>query len=84
MNLVEQIVDIAEHIEMGDPIDWGMLQINERDAYNTIALGVLENYLAGDRDDRDMILLATTVKLLVENFVLNLKLMESINQRNLL
>jgi hypothetical protein len=76
MNLTEQLVELAEQIELGDPIDWGMLSINEHDAYKLIASGVLDSYLGTDPDSRDMILLATVVKLTVENFVLNLKLMQ--------
>lgn len=79
MTLVEQIAALAQEVESGDPIDWGMLAINEDDAYKLIAAGVLEMYLSGDKDQRDMILLATTVKLTVENFVLNLKLAEKNN-----
>jgi len=74
VNLVEQLVLIAEEIETADPIDWGMLEIDEHDAYTLMATGVLENYLTTDSDDRDMVMLATVVKLTVENFVLNLKL----------
>lgn len=77
MNLTEQLVELAEQIEVGDPIDWGMLSINEHDAYKLIAGGVLDSYLGTDPDSRDMILLATVVKLTVENFVLNLKLMQA-------
>jgi len=76
MNLVEQLIELAEAVESSDPIDWGMLSISERDAYNLIAPTILENYLASDADSRDMMLLAITVKLTVENFVLNLKLLQ--------
>lgn len=79
MTLVERIAALAQEVESGDPIDWGMLAINEDDAYKLIAAGVLEMYLSGDKDQRDMVLLATTVKLTVENFVLNLKLAEKNN-----
>jgi hypothetical protein len=76
MNLTEQLVELAEQIEMGDPIDWGMLNINEHTAYELMSAGVLDNYLGMDPDCRDMMLLATVVKLTVENFALNLKLMQ--------
>lgn len=76
MNLTEQLVALAEEIETTDPIDWGMLAINEHDAYELIAGSILENYLATDADSRDMMLLAVAVKLTVENFVLNLKLLQ--------
>jgi hypothetical protein len=77
MNLTEQLVELALEIEMADPIDWGMLSINERDAYAMIASSVLEQYLLTDKDERDMMLLAIVVKLTVENFVLNLKLLQN-------
>ncbi len=77
MNLTEQLVELALEIEMADPIDWGMLSINERDAYDMIASSVLEQYLLIDKEERDMMLLAIVVKLTVENFVLNLKLLQN-------
>lgn len=74
MTLVDQLVSIAQEIEVTDPIDWGMLSISEEAAYRMIATSILDGYLADDADKREMILLATVVKLAVENFVLNLKL----------
>ena len=74
MITVKQLVKIAEEIELGDPIDWGMLSIDEHQAYLFIAGSVLENYSSSDPGDRELMLLASVVKLTVENFVLNLKL----------
>jgi hypothetical protein len=74
MITVEQLVEIAEEIELGDPIDWGMLSVDEHQAYLFLATGVLENYKASDPSDRELMLLATVVKLVVENFVLSLHL----------
>ena len=76
LTLVEQIVEIAQEIESEDPIDWAMLAIDEKTAYTMMATSILENYLMTDKDSRDMMLLATAVKLTVENFVLNLKLLQ--------
>ena len=76
MNLTEQLVALAQEIEISDPIDWGMLSISEDAAYHMIAASVLDEYLSTDRDSRDMMLLAIVVKLTVENFVLNLKLLQ--------
>lgn len=76
MNLTEQLVELAKEVEMGDPIDWGMLAISEDDAYRLMAGGVLDNYLSTDKDTREMMLLAVATKLTVENFVLNLKLQQ--------
>lgn len=71
---VDQLVEIAEAIELGDPIDWGMLSVDEHQAYLFLATGVLENYKASEPTDRELLLLASVVKLTVENFVLNLRL----------
>jgi len=76
MTLVEQIVELAKEIEHEDPIDWGMLNINEDEAFKLIAPSVLSNYLLLDKDSRDIMMLATVVKLTVENFALNVKLMQ--------
>ena len=76
MSLTKQLVELAKEIDSVDPIDWGTLEISEDNAYALIADGVLENYLSTDADCRDMMLLAVVVKLTVENFVLNLKLLQ--------
>ncbi len=78
MNLIEQLVELVKEIETEDPIDFAMLQIDEDTAYTLMATSILEMYLSNDADSRDMILLATVVKLTVENFVLNLKLLQNV------
>ena len=80
MTLVEHLVELAMDIESEDPIDFGMLQISERSAFELMANGVLDYYLSNGKDERDMILLATTIKLTVENLVLNLKLLNKERQ----
>jgi hypothetical protein len=71
MNEVDLLVELATQVEMEDPIDWGMLAIDENDAYKLMAAHVIE------MNNDDLTNKAIIVKLLVENFVLNLKLMES-------
>jgi hypothetical protein len=70
MNEVDLLVELATQVEMEDPIDWGMLAIDEHDAYKLMATHVIE------MNNDDLTNKAIIVKLLVENFVLNLKLME--------
>ena len=63
------LVQLAKEADTVDPIDWGELNISEDEAFNLMAMHVAEmenNYLT---------LKAVCVKLMVENFVLNLKLM---------
>ena len=66
---IRNLVILAKEGETMDPIDWGDLSITEEQAYIMMAAHVLEmerNHLTDG---------AIIVKLLVENFVLNLKLM---------
>jgi hypothetical protein len=67
---IELLVDLAKEVEMEDPIDWGMLSINEDDAYKLMAAHILE------KDMDHLIMKSVIVKLLVENFVLNTKLLQ--------
>ena len=63
------LVELAEDCETVDPIDWGQLNISEKEAFNLMAMHVAE------MDDNPLTLKVICVKLMVENFVLNLKLL---------
>ena len=66
---VRNLVILAKEGEAMDPIDWGELNITKEQAYVMMATHVLQmerNHLTDG---------AIIVKLLVENFVLNCKLM---------
>jgi hypothetical protein len=77
---IQGIIDLAKEVETTDPIDWDTISISEDDAYNLVALNVLEQVgvqeIKGDIyfDMEKDIMVATIVKLVVENFALNLKL----------
>ena len=75
---VNDILDLVKEIDSEDPIDWGMLNVDENMATEIIATGLLEQYNTTwadmDPNDRTVIMLATITKLIVENFTLNLKL----------
>jgi hypothetical protein len=73
LDLVGQIVKLAQDIESEDPIDFGLLEVDENIAYSLVASKILETYLGNDPEDREMILLAAATKLAVENFVLNVE-----------
>ena len=66
---LRNLVELAKEGEVMDPIDWSDLNISEDQAYALMAAHVLQmerNHLTDG---------AIIVKLLVENFVLNLKLL---------
>lgn len=75
---VEELISLAKEVESEDTIDWGMLNIDENEAYKLIALSVLDMFKDTEEDTKEAIMLTTIVKLVVENFVLNLQL----HQRN--
>jgi len=64
------VVAVARAIERDDPIDWGMLRIDEQDTYELIASSVVLE-MEGESRER---LLGHITKLLVENTVLSLHL----------
>lgn len=72
---IELIIDLAKQVETEDPIDWGMLSIDEDGAYRLMALNLLESILPKYNDPEfKEIMIATVLKLVVENFTLNLQL----------
>lgn len=73
---VEALVQIAKEVEIGDPFDWSDLSIDEDEAYRLMATHVLE------MEDDSMLLAATVTKLLVENMVLNMRLLENVQSKD--
>ena len=71
---VDFLVDLALECELEDPIDWGLLAITEQQAYQMMASQLLEQFDNVSKDHLIPVILATATKLLVENFVLNLRL----------
>ena len=69
-----QLADLAMQADLSDPIDWGLLNIKEEDAYLLIAEQVLDSMRKNAHDDQLIVALASLTKLTVENFVLNLRL----------
>jgi len=66
---VDQLVEIAKEVEAGDPFDWADVSIDEDAAYRLMAMNLLEMDMSKE------IMLASIVKLCVENLVLNTRLM---------
>jgi hypothetical protein len=68
---------LTREVENQDPIDWGMLNISEDEALRLIAIDVLDMFHAWQtKEDSKIVMLVTITKLLLENFVLNLKLQQ--------
>lgn len=75
---VEEVLSLLEDIESEDPIDWGMLAIDESTATELIVNSLVDQYNREwsqlKPEVQHLAMLATIAKLVVENFTLNLKL----------
>jgi len=76
---VNELIDLTKEVESEDPIDWGLLNIDEDTATRMIALNVFEMYRDWKASgDAETVMLVTITKLILENFVLNLKQQQGI------
>ena len=70
----EQIIELAKEVELTDQIDWDNLPLEKDRIYQLIGSQAYELYANySQSEDSEAILIATVTKLLVENFVLNLR-----------
>lgn len=74
MNIIDQLVELAEQVEREDPIDWGYLQVSETESYKLLANALLEQFGVPETE-RELLLFVSLLKTVVENFALNLKLL---------
>lgn len=76
---------MVREIDVAGPIDWGMLDVDEEQAMTLITSSVLEHYEKGilpiEPKQRDYVIVSTLTKVVLENFVLNLKLLQAISKR---
>jgi hypothetical protein len=74
---LEQLIDIAAAVEEGDPIDWGKLEKGQQETFKMIGTSVLEMFDKEVYSDADrLMVMATITKLIVENMILHLKVMD--------
>ncbi len=70
---------LISDVEAADPIDWGMAPVNEDEALAVVAMGVKkmyeEEFMSLQGDDFHYAVMSSLGKLVLENFALNLRLM---------
>jgi iron-sulfur cluster repair protein YtfE (RIC family) len=71
--LVNLIAELAQEVDKEDPVDFGMLQLDEGSVWHLMSVNVVEKYL--EMSDDRVVMMATITKLLVDNFILNYKMM---------
>lgn len=78
---LQAVVELMQQVETEDPIDWGMLNIDEEEATRLIASSLLEHYETNIRPleetERDYVVVSAMGKLALENFALNMKLLQA-------
>ena len=70
--LINTIAELAREVGNEDPIDFASLDIDDESVYHLMASNVIEQYQ--NITDNQLVMLATITHLIVENFILNLKL----------
>lgn len=70
--LINTVADLAKEVGNHDPLDFGSLDIDEDSVCHLMASNVVDKY-QNISEDR-LVMLATITHLIIENFILNLKL----------
>lgn len=78
---LQAVIELMRQVETEDPIDWGMLNVDEEEASRLIASSLIEHYESSIRPlaetEREYIIVSAMGKLALENFALNLKLLQA-------
>jgi hypothetical protein len=73
--LINLVADLAKVVDNEDPIDFAMLTIDDESVWHLMATNVVEQYLP--LADNKVVIMATITKLVVDNFILNMRLMSN-------
>jgi hypothetical protein len=69
---LSQIIELAR-IADPEPLDFGMIEIDEETVYKRIALATLDSFNKTEEPSRDIVFLAAVINLHVRNYVLNME-----------
>jgi hypothetical protein len=73
---VGKIVELAKTLDIKDNINWTGLSVSESDVYEMMANSVIDQMYNLPQDHKESVSMATITKLLVENFILKIRLEE--------
>lgn len=74
---LEELVALAKEVETEDLINWDALNVDKDEAYTLMGLSVMEMYDHWrSTGTPEVVIVATVLKLIVENFALNLRLLQ--------
>ena len=80
---LDNLVEISKECLKEYNIDYGMLQMDEKSVIPLISSQVLEHMNNIDKEEREIILMASLVTLIVENTILHLKLTQLGNKNEI-
>lgn len=69
---LDQIIELAR-IADPEPIDFGMIEIDEELVYKKIALAAIDSFNKTEPATKEIVYLAATINLHVRNYVLNME-----------
>jgi hypothetical protein len=76
---IGKMIELAKDVEIKDTIDWSAVPITKDEAYEMFASNVLTQMMEVPEAHRELVMLSTLTKLLVENFVLSTKLGKAVS-----
>jgi hypothetical protein len=77
MYTLEDIINLAKDVELGDSIDWSQTHVDRDKVYQIMGSEIYEMFQGlGQYEDREAVLMATITKLVVENFLLEIRLQQ--------
>ena len=76
----ELLFDLTKEALKEYSVDVSDLEIDENEYLKLVCLELLDRYSTLDDEDRQVAMLAANVSLVLENFILNLKLLKLINK----
>jgi len=72
---LDQVIELAK-IADSEPIDFGMIEIDEETVYKRIALCTIDSFNKTEAETRDIVYLASVINLHVKNYVLTMEKIE--------
>lgn len=72
MITLNQLVELAIATEQNNELPWEKISISQESAYSMMAAHVIDMFEDTEAADRETIMMSVMVKLLVENFILQL------------
>ena len=74
---LDLLVEIAQEVEGQDVIDWSQLAVGKQESFKMVATSVLEMFDKTEYSFDDKVIgMSTITKLIVENMILNLKILK--------